>query len=532
MKKNFKKMAAIFVAVATMVTMVGCGAKNESNNAAPTNGATSEVTSTTGDASADSGASTRDTISIAVDGDVGNMSVFGSGATYSYVSNQIYEGLYAVGYDNEYVPRLAESWDKVDSTHYIFKIRQGVKFHDGNVLTANDVLFSFKLMQEDTNYSQYVTNVDFDKTKVVDDYTFELYFKEQNAYTFPNLSNISIVSEASWNASPDKMVTTPVGTGPYKLKDYVSGSNVTLEAFADYWGGAPDIKEATFTVIAEPSQKTTALETGEVQLVMNLQTSDIEYLNKKSDYAVTKDIGVQSLSFFLNMHDNSVFANKQVRQALCYALDNEAINTVSYGGYGLAGTAPFSSAMKDYNDQMAGDIYTTSDMDKAKSLIKESSVSGGTIKIVTDGTSPEIAAAEIIQNTLSELGFTAEINNYDSATIWSVAADPTQWDLLLMVTASPSGYGVDSMKAFLGGLNWSGWTGESFDNFMNLCTETIGAGDEQTSNEKAIEVVKVIEEECPIYSAVQLVNCYAYDANLNFKVWNASSLYLKDLKFK
>lgn len=525
MKKGMKKAVALLAAAAIMATAVGCGAgKDGKNNTGTDNTATVTEAAGKGDA--------RDTINIAVDGDVGNMSVFGSGATYAYVSNQIYEGLYAVGYDKEIVPRLAESWEEVDSTHYIFKIRQGVKFHDGNTLTAKDVLFSFQLMQEDANYSQYVVNVDFDKTKVVDDYTFELYLKEKNAYTFTNLSNVSIVSEASWNASADKMVTTPVGSGPYKLKNYVSGSSVTLEAFSDYWGGAADIKEATFTVIAEPSQKTTALDTGEVQLVMNLQTTDVNYLKDKSQFAVTEDTGVQSLSFFLNMHDNSVFANKQVRQALCYSIDNDAINAVSYGGFALAAKGPFSSAMKDFSDEMATDIYTTSDMDKAKSLIKEAGVNGGAIKIATDGTSPEISAAEIIQNNLAELGFTAEINNYDSATIWNVAADPTQWDILLMVTASPSGFGVDSMKAFIGGLNWSGWQGESFDTFMKLCAETIGADDQQTSNAKAVEVVKVLEDECPIYSMTQLVNCYAYDANLNFKVWNASSLYLKDMKFE
>lgn len=530
MKKNFKKIAAILVAVAIMVSMAGCASNNETTGTASKSGTSSESTSAAG--ATDTTASTRDTINVAVDADVGNMSVFGSGNTFAYVSNQIYEGLYAVDYNKELTPRLAESWEEVDSTHYIFKIRQGVKFHDGNALTANDVLFSYKLMQEDSSYSQYVINVDFDKTKVVDEYTFELFLIEQNAYTFTNLSNVNIVSEASWNASSDKMVSSPVGTGPYKLKSYTSGSSITLEAFNDYWGGVPDIKEVNFYVIAEPSQRTTALETGEVQLIMNLQTSDIEYLNGKSEYAVTKDTGIQSLSFFLNMHNGSVFANKQVRQALCYALDNEAINTVSFGGYGLASTAPFSSAMRDYSDEMAGEIYTTSDMDKAKNLIAESGVSGGTVKIVTDGTSSKIAAAEIIQNTLSELGFTAEINNYDSATIWNVGADPSKWDVLLMVTASPSGYGVDSMKAFLGGLNWSGWSGESFDNFMKLCAETIGADSTKASNEKAIEVVKVIEDETPIYAMVQLANCYAYDANLNFRVWNASSLYIKDLKFQ
>ncbi|HHX62745.1 MAG TPA: ABC transporter substrate-binding protein [Epulopiscium sp.] len=522
MKNNFKKITAIFIAAATMIIMVGCGSKDGVNGTAPKN----EVTG------ADTAADTRDTINIAVDSDVGSMSVFGSGSTYSYVANQIYEGLYALGYNNEIVSQLAESWEEVDSTHYIFKIHQGVKFHDGNVLTAKDVLFSFKLMQEDASYSQYVTNVDFDKTKVVDDYTFELYLKEKNAYTFNNLSGVRIVSEASWNASADKMVTTPIGTGPYKLKDYVSGSYVTLEAFDDYWGGASDIKEATFTTIAEPSQKTTALETGEVQLVMNLQISDIVYLSQKTDYTVTKDIARQSLSLFLNMDDSSIFSNKQVRQALCYTIDNDSIKTVSYGGVGMASLAPFSEAMLDYSDEMAGDMYIVSDMNKAKNLIQESGISSGTIKIATNGTSEQVAAAEVIQNNLSELGFTAEINNYDSATIWNVGSDPTQWDIILMVTSSPSGYGLDSMNAFLTGLNWSSWTGENFDKFTQLFLQAVGAGDEQTSLEKSVEAIKLVEDESPIYSMVQLANVYAHDANLNFKVWDQSSLYLKDLKFK
>ncbi|MBF4694448.1 ABC transporter substrate-binding protein [Fusibacter ferrireducens] len=520
MKKRFMRLVVMLIILATSFSIVGCSSKK---NDAQTEGAVNEN---------ENAPEVRDKINIAVDSDVGNMNVFGSGNTYAYISNQIYEGLFALGYDKEVVPRLAESWEEIDSTHYIFKIRKGVKFHDGNDLTANDVLFSYKLMQEDANYNQYVINVDFEKTKVVDDYTFELYFKEQNAYTFTNLSNVNIVSEASWTASPDKMVTTPIGTGPYKLKDYLSGSYITLESFSEYWGGEPSIKEATFTVIAEPSQKTTALETGEVQLVMNVQISDIGYLMTNSDYNVTLDTGVQSLSFFLNMNENSVFSNKQVRQAFGYALDNDAINIVAYDGYGKAGTAPFSAAMKDYSEKMVGEIYTTTDVGKAKKMVDESGVDGGVVKIATNGTSAQIAAAEIIQNVLSELGFTAEINNYDSATIWNVGSDPTQWDVLLMVTASPSGYGVDSMKAFLGGLNWSGWKGESFDRFMQLCKETIGANSVDASNEKAVDVVKVIEEEMPIYSLVQLANSYAFDPSLNFRVWNASSLYLKDLKFE
>lgn len=510
MNKKLKIVATLFLSAAMTVTLFGCGGKSATTEPAKTQA--------------------RKTINIAVDGDVGNMSVFGSSQSACYLQNQVYEPLFDYGYNMKITPLLAQKWDKVDDTHYTFHLRHGVKFQDGNNFTANDVLFSLKLYSKDQNNSQAVSKVDFNKTKVTDDYTIDIYFTEKNAFAFSQLASVKIISEKSWNASNDKMATDPVGTGPYKLKRYVSGSYFTLGAYAGYWGGAPSIKEAKFTVISEASQRTTALETGEVQLVMDLQSSDVKYIKGKDKYTVLQSPGTISKSVFFNMTDKSLFASKEARQALCYAINNSSINKVVYGGFAKPSVSYFSTAMKDYKADMSSKMYTKTDLGKAKSLLSTAGIKKGTVKIATDGSTEDNATAEILQSTLKGLGITAQIKNYDGATIWSVASDPSQWDLILFVNTAPSGYGLDDMKSFLTGLNFSKWKGDDFNQFSKLCAEAASTVDENERIQKTKAALDIVYEECPTYSMVQTVNTEAYDKDINFKVWNQNSLYLAGLK--
>ncbi len=516
-----KKLIALLMTGIMCISMTACGSNQGDQKAEATEN----------NASGETAGAAKDTLNVVVDSDVGNMGPFGSGTSFSYLAPQVYEAMFELGYEMEVTPRLAEKWDKIDDTHYTFYLRQGVEFSDGNKMTADDVIFSLNLYTQDANYGRYVEHVDFEKTKAIDDYTVDLYFKEENAFAFSQLAGVRIISEESWNASPDQMVTDPVGTGPYKLQEYVSGSYFTLEANEKYWGGAPDIKTVKFTVTSEPSQRTTALETGEADLVMNLQASDVEYMNNKEGFTVIQDITVQSMSMFFNMNDASVFSNKELRQALCYAVDNSAINVAAYGGFCEPSKTYFSTAMMDYTDDMESAIYSV-DKDKAKELFGASGVNGGNIRIATDGTTQETSIAEILQSELTQYGFTVQIDNYDPATIWSVGADPTQWDILLMLGSAPSGYGLDKMTAFLTGLNFSGWKGEKFDEFTELCVEASSTADEAKRLDYTKQALEIVSEEVPAYSFIQNVQNYAYVDNLNFKVWNQASLYVKDLKFE
>ena len=532
MKKKLKKLTALILTAVMLASLAGCGKGTADNNDGNSNVRGEDNNSGKSDNSDDGSNSTQDTINIAMSQDVGSMNIFSTGTTATYVLYQIYEPLFDLGYDMEITPVLAESWEQVDDTHYTVKIRQGVTDSEGNTFTANDALFTLKLYQQDAENSQFVANIDLDKTTATDEYTLDIYLAGPNAYTFQNLSSVHMVTEAAWNASADEMVTDPVGTGAYVLKDYVSGSFVELEARDDYWGGVPSIKTARFTVISEPSQATTALETGEVQLVMSLQSSDKEYIDSIDGLTTLANPSIASMSLFFNMSENSVFSDKNLRQAICCAIDNEAINNVVYGGFALPSVSPYSTAMIDYVPEIDGEMYAKADMEEAKELVSASGLTGGKIKIATDGSSEQTGIAEIVQSKLLELGFEAEINNYDNATIWDVAADPAQWDIVMNLTAAPSGYGMDQLFAFLGGLNWSKWSGTEFDEFNQYYGAALVSKTDEERQENTNKAVKIVEDMCPTYSVVQVSNIYAFADNLNFRVWNQATLMVKDLKFE
>lgn len=514
MKKRTKRLAALLTTAVMMVAAAGC------TKSPDVDGGTGES------------GETKDTITVSMSGDVGDLSPFSTSVTAPYVRYQIYEPLFDLGYDMEVTPVLAESWEQVDTTHYTMKIREGVTDSEGNPFTAEDAVFVLNTYAEDATNSAYVANVDLEKTTATDEHTLDLYLLQPNLYTFTNLSSVMMFTQAAWEASEDHMVTDPVGTGAYKLKDYVSGSYVEVEARDDYWGGTPEIKTARFTVISEPSQATTALETGEVDLVMGLQASDQEYIDSMDGFTTLVNSSIRTMGMYLNMTENSVFQDQAVRQALCYAVDNDSINEVVYGGLATPSVCPFSTAMLDYSEELNGDMYAASDMDKAQEVLAGAGIKEGNVKIATDGTAEQTAIAEILQNVLSQLGFTAEINNYDTATIWDVASDPTQWDIILQVGAAPSAYGLDQLYAFLVSLNWSQWSGEGFDQFNTLYTEAITADSTESSMEKTAEAVKLVEDTAQTYAFVQPSDIYAYNDSLNFRIWNQNALLLKDLKFE
>lgn len=514
MKAKFftRRLSLILALVMAVCCLTACGGSSTGNSAgAP--------------------AAQKDTLTVVADSDVGSMSPLGNSVAFTYMQDQVYETLYCFGYNMQETPKLAKSWDKVDDTHYTFHLREGLKDSAGNPITASDVIFSMELYSQDASYSQYVSHIDFEKTVATDDVTLDVYFADTNAFAFSQLAGVRVVTKAAWEASADQMVTTPVGSGPYKLKEYVSGSYFTLELNPNYVGDAtPTFKEIRFNIVSEPSQRTTQLETGVADIVMNLQSSDVKYIDDKDAFTVDCHVGTQSMTMFFNHSENSVMSSKEMRQGVCYAIDNQAMNVAAYGGYCAPSTAFFSTAMTDYIDSMAEEIYTTSSMEKASALFETSGKKGGTIRIATDGSTQETTIAEVLQSTLMQEGFDVKIDSYDPATIWSVGTDPTQWDLLLMSCAAPSGNGLDEMTALLGFVNFSKWEGPGYDEALSLMTQASNTVNVEERLELTRQALHIVEDEVPAYAIVQIAQHYAFRSDLNFQVWDQASLYCADLK--
>lgn len=475
----------------------------------------------------------KDSLVIAEEGDCGTLAPTGpTVACRADINNQVYESLFRFGYNMEMTPQLATSWEQADPTHIKFNLREGVKYHDGRDFTAKDVLFTLKLCSEDANMTGVITYLDLEKCEIVDDYTIILAFTQPNAFNLTKLYALNIVNEEAYNESSDGMATNPVGTGPYKFESSVPGVSYTLTANEDYWGGAPEgIKTVTFNVIAEGSQRSNALLAGEVDFNKVLQISDYEYISDMEDYEVVTKPAFNTESLFFNMTDNSPFASKELRQAVAYAVDNQAMNNAGFNGLCLPATGVWSSGMADYDASWTNPMYGQ-DMEKAKELVNAAGVPGEPITILYGGVAAEEPIAQVLQANLAELGITAEITSVDQGVFWSAMGDSSRWDIGIMSCSAPSGYGLDSMTAFLTGLNFQGWSGPEYDKMAELCNTASGSETDEERIALTKELWELIEEEVPLYGMVYLTNMCAYDSSLqNFEVFDQFGIWVKDLSF-
>lgn len=254
--KMKKRIFALFTAMVLLCgALTGCG---------PTG---SSTTTPSGSGDADGAeAGQKDTLIVAVPESPTYMDpmVQASIATFR-VTTQMFDRLVMLDYDMNLVPGLAESWDVVDETTTVFHLRKGVKFHNGEEMTSEDVKYSLErcMANPGVNYNYLI----IESITCDDDYTVTIKTSEPFNALLPRLTldAASIICKSA-DTSPEEFNKNPVGAGPYKFVSWELGGDVVLEAFEDYWGGAPAIKRIIFRTIPEALNRTIGLETGEVDL--------------------------------------------------------------------------------------------------------------------------------------------------------------------------------------------------------------------------------------------------------------------------
>lgn len=278
--------------------------------------------------------------------------------------------------DNPFYAGLATSWEAApDATSYTFKLRKDVKFHDGTPFNAQAVKFTFDHIVDPNTKSKSSVGAlgPYQETQVVDDYTVKVVFKTANAAFMNEVATFAMVSPAAVQKFGADFGHNPVGTGPFKFKEYVVGQHVTVERNPDYnWGpaplrtGPPQIKTIIFRILADPGTRFNALQTGEIQLAPNINPQDIQTIKSDSRYKV---YNVASTGMPWNIMINATKAptnDPLVRQALEYATDQATIiKTLYFGLYTAAdsvytpltpGYDPATQAIYKYDKTKAGQL--------------------------------------------------------------------------------------------------------------------------------------------------------------------------------
>ena len=335
-----------------------------------------------------------------------------SNTQHNYMWRMIYDT--PVHFNNktgELEPQLATEWSTEDGGKtYIFKLRDGVKFHNGETLKASDVVFTFNRMEGTTSCNGLFLKVE--KVEAIDDLTVKMTLVDPNL-DWPYMMTLPTASIQSEKAVTEDPTNGPgVGTGPWKIDSYEFGNYTKLVAFEDSWRGAPNAKSFTFRYIPEDSARLIALQNGEVDICQEPATIELGRIEEDPKLDLVQYDG-GSLTYMAFNTQKEPANNEDLRKAVAYGIDLDSIIAVAAEGRGRKATSFWGWSEYGYYD--CGGF--TRDVDKAKEYLAKAYPNGGATLDISVSGAERKTIAEMMQSQLKEIGLTVNIVELDSAGI-------------------------------------------------------------------------------------------------------------------
>ena len=468
----------------------------------------------------------RDDLVIALDGDVGTLAPNGNAGGISALLWCLYDHLWYRDNDGNFNYMLATEHEMIDDTHIAVTIRDDVYDTNGVHFTASDALFSLKVATSGNgSYTGSVRYLDLENSEVVDDTHFILALNQPNVLQLVMIQNINMVTEESYNNSPDGMVTTPVGTGPFKLEEAVMGSSYTMVANEDYWNGAPLLKKITFKTITESSQRINALQTGEIDatfVAVPDVASALEVPGTKQFVCTVAD----TTGILFNCDQSRVTSNVELRKAIACAIDAEAIRTVAFNGQGVIPTQFLNPGLSDYeegwiDEGLKYDNYYAYDVEKAKEHLAASGVPEGTeITVLMNNSEIQTKISQVIQAQLADIGLVVNIQVQDAATFNdTLDTNPELFDIAVIGYSSSTGAGLGLANLWVGQVNYHHWDWtEEKAQLKELISQALVEQDEAKRIDLMRQIGSIINDQLPMYSLYFSTYNYVVNENLEMAV--------------
>ena len=319
----------------------------------------------------------------------------------------VYEGLLKPDSQGNNIPAVAESYTvSEDLMTYTFKLRDGIKFHNGKNVTADDVKYSIDKFAGISDGSEPLVSAFsvIEEVNIIDDKTVDVVLNTPDTDLPTYLAMVSAAIIPKDNENPD---TVAIGTGPYKYVSRSPQENIICEAFDDYWGEKANIKNVTFKVEANADSIVMDLLGGSIDFYARLTIDQVKQLNDEfSVYEGTMNL-VQAL--YLN-NNVKPFDDVRVRQALSFATDVDEILDITAEGKGTKIGSSMFPAFGKYYDESLSELYPT-DIEKAKELLKEAGYENGFNMTITvpSNYQPHIDVAQVLVEQYKKIGVNAEI---------------------------------------------------------------------------------------------------------------------------
>lgn len=407
-----KKWTALLLSAAMALSMTACGGTSSSS---PKSMAQSFVENQ-GAATAE-GTGTQETLTIALPAEPATLDPFAHSNQNGFIcTSLVLEPLIKKSDDGELLPWLATEWEYTDDTTLVFKLRDDVTFHDGSRLTAGDVKFTLTQLAQSSFSSTFFGCIDTENTAVVDDTTIEVKLLYPYAPLLEALATLraGIVSESIYNEmGPEAFARNPVGTGPMKFSQWVTGDRIEFETYEGYWGEPLAFKKFVARVIVEASSRTIELETGGVDIAFELAAADWGRISENPETQLISG-NTQGISYLcLNNSLEPIAENEVLRKALAYGLDLESLVQAVWQGTADVADSYYSPTIMGHKTE--GPVEYNPE--KAKELLAEAGYPNGLdVTYMTYESSINQAFAEVLQNMWGQIGVNVEIQFLDLAT--------------------------------------------------------------------------------------------------------------------
>jgi len=427
----------------------------------------------------------------------------------------LFSGLTQYDQMQQGVPDLANSWDvSDDGTEWTFRLNEGVKFHNGREMTADDVKFSFDRIRDPETACSFGTLIpEMQEVEVVDQYTVKCILSSPVAYFLGFLADWKIVAQENMG----EISNNAVGTGPFKLKEYILGDRLSMVRFDDYFEeGLPYLDEVVLYTIMDVTAAYTAFKAGEFDAYWKLQQQTIPEVEGSPDlyplYASADRYNCKLINHFDCVTPEGLFANKKARQAISYALDREIINSTAYFGNGAP--ALYSIEMGEDNPFFNAEGLTRYeyDLDKAAQLLEQAGATpGDKWEYNCYAGDPEgVNMGVILQASLQEIGYDLDVQQREvgawASRFWRVPSpNIISWDGSL-----PSPEPSDVFKGFLPGTHPGLW--EPSEDVFDLMKRGRASMDEDERKDIYHQIEMVLNDEQP--------NAYPIHYPLPGAAWN------------
>ena len=366
-KRTAARSMAALMGAAMVLTACGGG-----NTTAPTTGASSGGETQTASESAESGKITKTDIVVGQASDIVTLDPAGQQDTTSGVlMKHAYSTLLDVDNEGKVVPDLAESYEMKSDTEYVFKLREDACFWDGTPVTEPYAAFKTIVTQH----------------------------------------NLSILSEKAVTEAGDSYgdVDNLLGSGPFKVTEWVPNDHYTLVRNDNYWGEMPIATSITCRVIPEGSARTIALEAGEIDVVWSVDPTDCANVESNPDVKLLSQPSTGIDYVGMNTQKEK-FSDKRVRQAINYALDKQTFVDTIIEGRGLVANSYINAAIPGWTDEVEAYPY---DPEKAKELLAEAGYPDGFECSIFVNGDLRTRSAQILQAQLADVGIKVDISTYE-----------------------------------------------------------------------------------------------------------------------